>query len=48
MTNLMNFLGAMFFFGLATSFAVAYIDGRVARRRRVTELPHDDRLQQAA
>jgi hypothetical protein len=48
MTNLMNFLGAMFFIALVASFAVAYIDGRVAQRRRATELPHEDRLQQAA
>jgi hypothetical protein len=48
MTNLMNFLAALFFIALAASFAVAYIDGRVARRRRVTELPDEERFQHAA
>jgi hypothetical protein len=44
----MNFFGALFFIALATSFAVAYIDNRLAQKRRATELENEKRLKQAA
>lgn len=48
MTNLLMFLGAVFYVGLAAIFAVAFIEHRLAVSRRATELEHAKRLQKAA
>ena len=48
MTNLLMFLGAVFYVGLAVIFAVPIIDKRRVARRQRTELADEERLQKAA
>jgi hypothetical protein len=48
MTTLLTFLGAVFYVGLTTIFAVAIIEQRRAARREATEPAHEECPQKAA